>query len=100
MGEFKDRSDLIYDNLIERLEEEGYIISTSENNKIVGLIRDEQLEDSDAFEQLVNDAIKTINYIRSENVSEGFQCSECGEEITFGTNAGTGRCINCESEVD
>jgi hypothetical protein len=101
LGEFKDRSDLIYMTLIERLDSEGYEnLSTAENNKVVDLIRDEQLDNVEEFERLVRDSIHAINYIRSQNVSEGFQCSECGKDITFGTNAGTGRCISCESDRD
>lgn len=101
MGEFGDRAQSIYDRLIERLEEEGYgNLSNEENNKIVDLIRDEQLENKDEFEKLVTASKNVISYTRSENISENFQCGECGEEITFGTNAGTGRCISCESKRD
>ena len=62
MGDFKDRSDMIYDNLIKRLDEEGYdAIPTAKINQIVDLISDNQLEDTDAFEELVQEAIKVIN---------------------------------------
>ena len=68
MGDYKDRTDLIYTNLIERLGEEGYEdISAIENNKIVDFIHDSQLEDPDQFERLVREAIKTIDQIRSDN---------------------------------
>jgi hypothetical protein len=39
MGEAKDLTDQIYEDLMDRLEEEGYsIISTTANNKIVDII--------------------------------------------------------------
>lgn len=63
MREYKDRSDLIFEKLTERLVEEGYDISalnTLENNKIVDLIRDEQLDNFNELEQLVKDSIGII----------------------------------------
>ncbi|MCQ2013822.1 hypothetical protein [Clostridium butyricum] len=67
MGDFKEINDQIYDDLIDRLSEEGYDdISASANNKIVDLI-DAQYEDPDLFEELVQ---KAINIIESENDDE------------------------------
>jgi|GEM_PF-5854391 len=73
MGEFQQRSQQIYDNLIERLDEEGYDLSACENNEIVDLIRDEQLENTEEFESLVKEAKEKINSMRSHTKSNGFE---------------------------
>ncbi|MGH4141100.1 hypothetical protein [Clostridium sp.] len=66
MGKFQERSQQIYDNLIERLDEEGYNISTSGNNEIVDLINDEQLENNEEFENLVKESKEKISFMRSQ----------------------------------
>ncbi|MBM7615442.1 hypothetical protein [Alkaliphilus hydrothermalis] len=68
MGEFKDRMDQLYDNLMDRLAEEGYEdITNSANNAIVDLMQDYQLEDAKAFNELVNDSKKIIEKEKIEN---------------------------------
>lgn len=65
MGEFKDRSDIIYMRLIERLEKDGYELTSNENNQIVELIDDCQLEINGEFNKLVEEAKQRIRDIRS-----------------------------------
>ena len=70
MGDFKDINDQIYDNLMERLSDEGYDdISTDSNNAIVDLI-DAQYEDPDLFEELVNKAIEIIKDDQTDDEDE------------------------------
>ena len=65
MGEFKDRSDSIYERLIRRLEEEDYDdLTPDQNNKIVDLIRDVQYDNLDEFEELVKESIELIKQSR------------------------------------
>lgn len=56
MGEMKDITDLIYEELINRLDEMGYEkISSTANNKIVDLI-----DVGSNVEDLIEEAIKII----------------------------------------
>ena len=62
MGEYKDINDEIYDDLISRLDEEGYRdiqLNTTVNNKIVDLI-DARDQGQEEFEKLVSYSIKII----------------------------------------
>lgn len=56
MGEFKEINDKIYEQLIDRLSEEGYDnISSEDNNKIVDLI-----DSCKTIEELVIEAINIL----------------------------------------
>lgn len=62
MGEYKEINDVIYSNLMFRLEEEGYediSLNSNANNEICNLI-DARHQDPEMFEILVSDAIEIL----------------------------------------
>ncbi|KEI16993.1 hypothetical protein Z959_07905 [Clostridium novyi B str. ATCC 27606] len=60
MGDFKDINDGIFEDLLNRLDDEGYSnIPSQAHNEIVDLI-DAQYEDAEMFKELVSEAIKII----------------------------------------
>lgn len=99
MIDFKNTNDSLYMDLLSELTKEGYSqLSVTEKNKIYELLSNEKSNDSIDLAYIVKKSIDIIRYLRSANNLEGFQCGHCGREITLGTNAGTGRCIECEKK--
>lgn len=100
MGEFQEQNQQIHERLIEVLEEDGYNVTSAESDTITEFIRNPQLENHEEFKALVERSKTQINRMRSKGESEGFSCGNCGNEITFETNAGTGYCVDCENDRD
>lgn len=95
MGEFQEYNQIIHERLIESLEEAGYTVTPAESNAITEFITGSELESVEEFKALVERSNSQINRMRGKGQSEGFSCGNCGNEITFETNAGIGYCIDC-----